>query len=169
MIANWLWQLIFLAPAVLIAVTFHEYAHGATAYLLGDPTAKKSGRLSLNPLRHLDPLGTIMLVVFRFGWGRPVPVDSRYFRQPRWGMVLVSLAGPATHFLLGAGFGLFIKLGLLTGGPLASLFLMTAYVNIVLGVFNLLSLPPLDGSRPLAAILPGPPLKYYQGLEGVRV
>jgi len=169
MIANWLWQLIFLAPAVLIAVTFHEYAHGATAYLLGDPTAKKSGRLSLNPLRHLDPLGTIMLVVFRFGWGRPVPVDSRYFRQPRWGMVLVSLAGPATNFLLAAVFGLFIKLGLLTGGPLASLFLMTAYVNIVLGVFNLLPLPPLDGSRLVAAILPGPLLKYYQALEGYGI
>ncbi|MDP1808441.1 MAG: site-2 protease family protein [Actinomycetota bacterium] len=176
-ITNWLLSFLILAPAVLIAVTFHEYAHGAVANMLGDPTAKEQGRLSLNPLRHLDPIGTLLFVIFRFGWGKPVPVDSRHFKRPRWDMVLVSLAGPATNFSLAALFGLLIKFQVVTisgqgggiGDLLGILVLMTAQINIVLGVFNLLPLPPLDGSRLVSALLPAPMLKHYHAIEGYGI
>lgn len=173
---TWLLDFLMLAPAVLIAVTFHEYAHGAVAHVFGDPTAKDQGRLSLNPLRHLDPLGTLMFVIFHFGWGKPVPVDSRHFKRPRWDMALVSLAGPATNFCLAAFFGLLLKLHIVVlsnDGSIGSLFAifvwMTAQINIVLGVFNLFPMPPLDGSRLISAILPEPLLKRYQAIEGYGI
>lgn len=175
-ISLWLLQLALLAPAILIAVTFHEFAHGYVAYLLGDPTAKERGRLSLNPLRHLDPLGTLMFVIFRFGWGKPVPVDNRYFKEPRWGMAVVSLAGPATNFTMAALLGLLLKthvVGVTASGSPTSLFglfvLMTAQINIYLGVLNLLPLPPLDGSRLVSALLPERLLKQYQAIEGYGI
>jgi len=172
-----------LAPAVLIAVTFHEYAHGLAAYRLGDPTAKEQGRLSLNPLRHLDPVGTLMFIILHFGWGKPVPVDSRHFKRPRWDMALVSLAGPATNFLMALILGLVFRLHLLprpeallgrvtsiTALLLVSVLLeKTVMINIVLGVFNLLPLPPLDGSRLVSALLPASMLKHYQAMEGYGI
>lgn len=175
-ITGWLLQFLMLAPAVLIAVTFHEYAHGAVAHMLGDPTAKDQGRLSLNPLRHLDPIGTLLFIIFRFGWGKPVPIDSSHFKHPRRDMALVSLAGPATNFTLAALFGLLIKFQLVTvsgqggvGDMLGILVLMTAQINIVLGVFNLLPLPPLDGSRLVSALLPAGLLKHYHAIEGYGI
>lgn len=172
-----------LAAAVLIAVTFHECAHAAAAYFLGDDTAKKGGRLSLNPIRHLDPVGTIMFVLFRFGWGKPVPVDSRYFSHPRWGMAAVSLAGPASNFVLAFLLGMVFRLGFLARPEvlfeqqtamtallmLSLLVEMAVQINIVLGVFNLFPLPPLDGSRLVSALLPESLLRYYQTIEGYGV
>jgi len=175
-IIKWLLDLLMLAPALLIALTFHEYAHGAVANMLGDPTAKEAGRLSLNPLRHLDPVGTMMLAIFHFGWGKPVPIDSRYFKRPRLDTALVSLAGPATNFTLAALFGLLIKFQVVpipaqgdNIGLLLRLVLMTVQINIVLGVFNLLPLPPLDGSRLVSAMLPESMLKHYRAIEGYGI
>ncbi len=157
-----------LAVAVLVAVTFHEFSHGAVAYLLGDPTAKEQGRLSLNPLKHLDVFGTLMFVIFKFGWGKPVPVNHHYFKNPKWGMAFVSLAGPLSNFLIAAILGLLLKTGLITG--LAGYVVGSiAFINIILGVFNLLPLPPLDGSRLVSAILPEPLLKIYQSIEGYGI
>ena len=165
---DWFLQLVLLAPAVLIAVTFHEFAHGAVANALGDPTAKERGRLTLNPLKHLDPLGTILFVLVRFGWGKPVPVDGRNFEHPRRDMALVSLAGPATNFVLAAFLGLFLKFHLV--GDVAAAFVwFTVQINIVLGVFNLIPIPPLDGSRLLSAVLPVSLLRRYEAVEGYGI
>ena len=93
--------LIVSIPGLLLAISLHEFAHGYAAYLMGDPTAKYSGRLSLNPLHHLDLMGAICMLLFRFGWAKPVPIDSRYFKNHRLGVVIVSLAGPFANFILG--------------------------------------------------------------------
>jgi len=149
-------------PALLLAITVHESAHGLMASKLGDPTARALGRISLNPLRHLDPVGTICLILFGFGWARPVPVNTRYFKNPKRDMALTALAGPAANLLLGF-IGMFFYM--LIGTRLAamkgyvpyllSLFLYIFYIlNISLAVFNLLPIPPLDGSRLLLIFLP---------------
>ena len=103
-------QVAILAVPVLMAITFHEVAHGYTAYLLGDPTAKNAGRLTLNPIKHLDPIGALALFLVKVGWAKPVPIDPRYFANPRKGMILVSLAGPVTNFILAVLFGLLFHL-----------------------------------------------------------
>lgn len=161
-----IWQqiqlLLYTAPATLIAITAHEFSHGLVSYWLGDPTPKKDGRLSLNPLHHLDLIGTICLLVFRFGWAKPVMVNPQYYKRPKQGMALTALAGPLMNFLLaflflGAYVGLY-RLGQgQTEGVLGYLTLLaqyTAIMNIGLGVFNLIPLPPLDGSKVLGAVLP---------------
>lgn len=167
-IRDWFLQLFFLAPAILFAVTFHEFAHGAAANALGDPTAKKLGRLTLNPLKHLDPVGTLLFVLVRFGWGKPVPVDGRYFKHPRRDMALVSLAGPATNFVLAAVLGLLLKFRLVDD-IVGTMVWLTVQINIVLGVFNLIPVPPLDGSRLISAILPVSLLKRYEAVEGYGI
>lgn len=153
---------------VLMAVTFHEVAHGYVANWLGDPTARLAGRLTLNPLRHLDVLGTLAFLVTRMiGWAKPVPVNPRYFRDPVRGMMLVALAGPVMNFLLAGLFALAIRgveyvgEGVFPGTlafrvlqPLAYMCQAGVMVNLALGVFNLLPVPPLDGSNVLAAFLP---------------
>lgn len=161
-----IWQqiqlLLYTAPATLIAITAHEFSHGLVSYWLGDPTPKKDGRLSLNPLHHLDLIGTICLLVFRFGWAKPVMVNPQHYKRPKQGMALTALAGPLMNFLLaflflGAYVGLY-RLGEgQTEGVLGYLTLLaqyTAIMNIGLGVFNLIPLPPLDGSKVLGAVLP---------------
>ena len=100
-------QFLFVVPCVLIALTFHEFAHGYMAYKLGDPTAKNLGRLTLNPLKHLDPIGTICMIFFHFGWAKPVPINSRYFKKPRRDMALTAAAGPIMNFIL-ALFGMLV-------------------------------------------------------------
>ena len=100
-------QFLFVVPCVLIALTFHEFAHGYMAYKLGDPTAKNFGRLTLNPLKHLDPIGTICMIFFHFGWAKPVPINSRYFKKPRRDMALTAAAGPIMNFIL-ALFGVLV-------------------------------------------------------------
>lgn len=167
-LSQFLLKLAILAPPMLMAVTFHEVAHGAVAALLGDPTARLAGRLTLNPIKHLDPMGLLAFVLTQMiGWAKPVPVDGRYFKNPRVGMILVSAAGPASNFVLAVVSALFLgvlafMLKLWPGGffqayLLAPLWFMTkasVQVNLALGVFNLLPIPPLDGGHLLMGLLP---------------
>lgn len=149
-------------PGLVLAIVVHEYAHGWTADRLGDPTARLAGRLTLNPLAHLDWLGVLMLWVAHFGWAKPVPVDPRNFRDPRRGMLTVALAGPVANFLLAflCAFLLSRLFALppwsyarVAGAPAVVLELALVY-NVALGIFNLIPIPPLDGSRILASLLP---------------
>ncbi|MBI3003780.1 MAG: site-2 protease family protein, partial [candidate division NC10 bacterium] len=145
-------------PPLLLALTAHEYAHAWTANKLGDPTARAQGRLTMNPLVHLDPVGTLALLFFRFGWAKPVPVNHLYFDHPRRGLMWVALAGPLTNLGLAAGSAMILRLiGELRVGPgvfwlVAPLVLMLRWsviYNVVLAIFNIIPVPPLDGSRVL--------------------
>lgn len=145
--------------AVLLCLTIHELSHGLTAYALGDPTAKRSHRLSLNPLRHIDWFGFAMLVVAGFGWAKPVPVNPNYFRRPKLGMALTALAGPLSNFLLALILLLLVKpLAFSARGDWAGVLLdflvRTTLMSIGLGLFNLIPIPPLDGSKVLFSLLP---------------
>lgn len=144
------------------AITVHEYAHGFVAYKLGDPTAKYSGRLSLNPLSHIDPFGAICMVLFRFGWAKPVPINPMYFKDRRKGTALVSIAGPlaniALAFLSTVIFALYLVfLAPYIWTPLSSfiseIFVQLALLNISFAIFNLIPFPPLDGGKILGAFL----------------
>lgn len=153
-------KLPYVAITLIIAFSVHEFAHAFTAWKFGDATAKNQGRLTLNPMRHLDPLGTILIFIAGFGWARPVPVNRFFFKQPRLAGVTVSFAGPLSNFLL-AFFALFLlygisAAGLVTGMPLFVLEFLEIfiYLNIVLFIFNLLPLPPLDGYRILEDLAP---------------
>ena len=147
-----------LAPGLLVALVFHEVAHGYVAYMLGDPTAKSAGRLTLNPLKHLDPIGTLAFFFVHFGWARPVPVNARYFKNPRKGMMFTAMAGPGVNFALAIVFALlFHTLGLIGLNPQNAFYAVAYYgvfVNLILAAFNLLPIPPLDGSNVLAYFLP---------------
>jgi len=158
-------DMIFRVPALLLAITVHEYAHGKMADRLGDPTPRYAGRLTLNPLAHLDPLGLLMLWLFRFGWAKPVPINPIHFRNRRQGLVLVSLAGPAANII--TAFIILLLLQLWPGtGLITQQILSLAFIyNLYLAVFNLLPLPPLDGSKILQGILPGPQAYAYSQLE----
>ena len=153
-------NILYILPAVLIAICLHEFAHGAASYSLGDPTPKAEGRLSLNPFHHLDLWGTLMLVLFGFGWAKPVAVDARYYEDPKRDMVKVALAGPLMNFFV-AFICIFIQ-GIMIGRVIANdvtwyiylLLEFTALINVGLGLFNLIPLPPLDGSKVLGALLP---------------
>ena len=137
---------------VLLCLTVHETCHGLAAYALGDPTAKRMRRLSFNPLHHIDWLGLASMVICGFGWAKPVPVDMRYFKNPKAGMAVTALAGPASNFLLALAM-LFIA-SLLGDGWMMGFLLSTAILSIGLGLFNLAPIPPLDGSKVLFAFLP---------------
>jgi Zn-dependent protease len=146
---------ILLAIPLMYSVVLHELAHGWVAWRMGDPTAKWQGRLSLNPMRHLDPVGTIMLFIFGFGWARPVPVNFNYIRDEKKGLILVSSAGIMTNMLL--AFLAFFLYRLLTPSPgevAATLLSYMAQINIMLAAFNLIPIPPLDGSKILMGLLP---------------
>lgn len=158
---------IMLVPA-LFAVTLHEVAHGYIAERLGDPTARLMGRLSLNPLKHLDPIGTLALLVFGFGWARPVPVNFNNLHHPKRDVIWVSLGGPITNFSLAVFSGLllhalaWLKGAVLLPGnagnmvlqPLSLMAAFSLYINVILGVFNLIPIPPLDGGRVMTGLLP---------------
>lgn len=137
----------------LICITLHELSHGLAAFALGDDTARRTGRLSLNPLKHLDPMGLLMMVVFHVGWAKPVPVNMYRFKNPRRGMALTAAAGPLSNIVISIVFlflyGLFyLPLGKSQVGTyILSMFELTAYISIGLAVFNLLPVPPLDGSK----------------------
>lgn len=176
------WQIATIAIPMILAIVFHGVAHGWVARALGDPTAAEQKRLSLNPLRHVDPFGTIILPGLLklsgapvFGWAKPVPVDFRRLRNPRWGMVMVAAAGPVTKFLFAAiaaiGLGVLVRATDSMGEPgLGALFLSDnlrnfLLVNLFLGAFNLLPIPPFDGSRIVMGALPAPLARGYARLE----
>jgi Zn-dependent protease len=147
-----------LLPIVLVSLTLHELGHAYVAWKLGDPTAKEQGRLTLNPIAHLDPLGTLMFALtalianLPFGWARPVPVRPGYFRRPKEGMAIVAAAGPAMNFLMALACLAAIRhieLGELTGEVVENAYI----VNIILGLFNLIPVPPLDGSRIVGVLM----------------
>ena len=146
--------------AVIIGITFHEFSHAAVASLQGDQTARSQGRLTLNPISHLDPLGSIALIVAGFGWGRPVPVTPSRLRSGRLGHVLVGLAGPAANFVVALVAAVALRIAYPTAGATldvgftVTLLSMIVTFNVVLGVFNLLPIPPLDGSTLLSIALP---------------
>jgi Zn-dependent protease len=151
---------LLLAPVFIVSLTLHELAHGLAAYKLGDRTAKEMGRLTLNPIAHMDPLGSLILVLtyfggsFLFGWAKPVPVDPRNLRtSPQVGMALVGAAGPATNFLIALVAGAVWAHNELTGDT-AKIVAYTITVNVILGVFNLFPIPPLDGSRVIGGFMP---------------
>ena len=144
--------LVLLIPVLLFALVFHEFSHGWVANKLGDPTAKYAGRLTLNPMAHLDLFGSLMILFVGFGWAKPVPVDSRYLANPRTDMMKIAFAGPASNLLLAFIAGLLIRL---TGnmGVLSSMLIMFAQINIMLAVFNMIPIPPLDGSQIFSGLM----------------
>ena len=157
-------QFLIIAPPILFALTVHEYAHGWVALRFGDPTAKNAGRLTLNPLSHLDPIGTIMLFLIHLGWAKPVPVNPYYLHDPKRDMIWVSLAGPGANMLTALGCGLVIRfLNILPMNPdlhssvfgiIIQMIVFGLIINLVLAFFNLIPIPPLDGSKILMGILP---------------
>jgi len=149
---------LLLAPCVLLSLALHELAHAWVAWRLGDPTAKQEGRVTLNPLKHLDPLGTLMFAVtslvagLPFGWAKPVPVRPGYFRRPKEGMAVVAAAGPATNFAL-ALVALAVYRHVHLTGEAEEIARLAYLVNVVLGIFNLIPIPPLDGSRVVGVLM----------------
>ena len=153
---------LMILPVLIIALTIHELCHGYAAYLLGDMTAKRDGRLSLNPIRHIDPLGLLMIIVVGFGWAKPVMVNPYNLRNPKVDMALIAIAGPISNFVM-AFFSILIAefVFRMTGMPrdgiwhtIVNAIILLGIINIMLGVFNLLPIPPLDGSKVIAGILP---------------
>jgi Zn-dependent protease len=161
-------DMVFRIPALLIALTIHEYAHARVAVALGDPTPRFMGRLTLNPIAHLDPIGLIMLWLFRFGWAKPVPVNPSYFKDSRRGMIYVSLAGPGSNlviaFLAALFFAVLGKFNLLSS-PISQILALTYSYNVFFAIFNLVPIPPLDGSKILISLLPGRQAYALQNLE----
>ena len=160
--SNWqsgLQSLLFTAPVILLAIVCHEYAHGWVSYKLGDPTAKNAGRLTLNPFKHLDPLGALCMLFFHVGWANPVPINPWYYKDRKKGIIYVSLAGPIANFII-AFISLFIEGLLMRFGSdtstliwiLCQLCYYSAVVNVGLGLFNLVPIPPLDGSKVLGEL-----------------
>jgi Zn-dependent protease len=144
--------------ALFVAITIHEAAHAWMADRLGDPTARLNGRLTLNPLAHLDPIGTLMLLLFRFGWGKPVPFDPFNLRHPRRDAALISFAGPASNLILATILAIIIRLAHLIAGPPALILelLITPLIGlcVILAIFNLIPIHPLDGGKILIGLLP---------------
>jgi len=166
------------APVILFALTVHEFCHAWVADLLGDDTAKRQGRLTLNPLAHLDVLGTILMFMVGFGWAKPVPVNPLNFKNPRKGMWLVAIAGPASNLLMAIVSGLVLRSGVLSivgldtassltgmASTLIIIIILTLQFGIALAVFNMIPLPPLDGSRVLYGLLPEKQAYAYSRFE----
>lgn len=141
-------------PGLLIAIIFHELAHGYIAYKLGDTTAKDAGRLSMNPLKHIDPIGFIFMLIFKFGWAKPVPINPYNFKKRKRDTILVSIAGPFTNYTIAIVMGLILNLIPIRNAIVFQVLLLTLWYNIMLGTFNLLPFPPLDGSKIVASLLP---------------
>lgn len=160
-------DIVIIAIPALICITIHELAHGFTAYRLGDDTAKQMGRLTLNPIKHIDVIGLAMILLIGFGWAKPVPVNMQNFKHPKWGMALTAFAGPLSNIILAVIVififvlipaphgGLGVLLGI-TGEPsiVALIIFRMAILNVALAIFNMLPIPPLDGSKILFSLLP---------------
>lgn len=163
---------LFLIPGILLAITLHEFAHGWVSWRLGDPTPKQTGRLTLNPVRHLDPFGVICMLVFHMGWAKPVEINPYYYKNKKAGVALVSLAGPAINILTGAigiFFLIWLEISTQTGRMEVTELLQNIYrllyyfsmLSINLAVFNLIPIPPLDGSKILSVFLPDRALHIF--------
>ncbi len=161
-------------PVFLLALTIHEFAHGWLANRLGDSTARLQGRLTLNPLAHLDPIGTLAIVLIGFGWARPVPVDFRNLRNPRRDMVLIAAAGPVSNLVLAAASAFCYRMipwgaagveWAWLAAPVRTMLRTGVLANVVLAIFNLLPVPPLDGGRVLSGLLPLRQAITYSRLE----
>ena len=177
---SWLISFLLTLPIAMISLSVHETAHGYVAYRLGDPTAKNLGRLTLNPLKHLDPIGFLCMILGGFGWAKPVPIHARHFKNPRRGMAITGIAGPISNLLLAAFFALIYEilyLGLRNYIPTSEFaayvaiislqfFMLAAYLNVALAIFNMIPVPPFDGSRFLYAILP--PKTYFNVMRYER-
>ena len=157
---NYLLEMVFGVIPALLCITLHELSHGAVAYSLGDDTAKRQGRLTLNPIRHIDIMGLLMMVFFRFGWAKPVPVNMNRFKNPKKGMAITALAGPVSNVIIAVIFlflyGFFFPV--LNGksefaGIVLDMLQITAYMSLGFAVFNILPIPPLDGSKVLFSLL----------------
>ncbi len=166
--------LLLIAPPILLALTFHEYAHAYVANRLGDDTAKQNGRLSLNPLRHLDPLGTIMIFLVHFGWAKPVPVNPYRLKNPKKDMLWISAAGPLSNMAIALASGILLRLLVAIGetpdrtsimGLLFYVVFMSLQINLALAIFNILPIAPLDGSKILTGILPSDFEKMFKILD----
>lgn len=168
-------EIFFVIIILFSAIILHEYAHGWTAYKLGDPTAKDAGRLTLNPLKHIDPVGTVLLPgvliamrmmgvnTFVFGWAKPVPVNFLRLRHPKQDMIWVALAGPAVNILLAIGFAQALKMDL--SMQAYQLIGLAVFINLLLAIFNMIPIPPLDGSRLVMGLLPDKLAASYSQLE----
>ena len=155
--------LVLLIPVFLLAITCHELSHGLVALHFGDPTAQRAGRLTMNPISHLDPMGTVAIFLIGLGWAKPVPVDARYFANPKRHMLWVALAGPGSNMVLAFISGLIIQYmnanqtlfnSSFIADNFAKMIYLSLQINLMLAVFNLLTIPPLDGSKMLYSLLP---------------
>ena len=162
--------IVMLLPVLLFALVFHEFSHAWVAHKLGDPTAKYAGRLTLNPMAHLDMFGTLMILFVGFGWAKPVPVDSSYLVDPRKDMMKIAFAGPAANLLLAFVGGNLIRM---TGnmGALTTMLMMFTQINIMLAVFNMIPIPPLDGSQIFSGLMiqKNPDLVYKLQMYGPQI
>lgn len=173
-------ELLLIIPVILLSLSVHEFSHGKAADVLGDPTPRSMGRLTLNPIAHLDPIGALVLLLTRrFGWAKPVPINPRNFRNPARDLMVVSLAGPASNVVLAIGFSLFfrfmlflLEMGALTYAVgsftyfLIEMIQIGMIINLALAIFNLLPVPPLDGSKILRGLLPYRYHRHLNFLEG---
>lgn len=167
--------LVFEIAILIVSIVIHEVAHGYAANALGDPTARLSGRLTLNPIKHIDLVGSILVPAFLvltgagilFGWAKPVPYNPFNLKNQRWGEAIVAAAGPATNLFLAIFLGLIVRLGAATlPGPFIAIAAVAAFVNLFLGLFNLIPLPPLDGYTTLRGLLPYRFSLYLRDFEG---
>ncbi|HRZ84949.1 MAG TPA: site-2 protease family protein [Candidatus Dojkabacteria bacterium] len=166
--SGFFYWIIFAIPSIVIASTFHEYAHAWTATKLGDLTSKVNGRLTLNPLKHIDPLGALCMILFKFGWSKPVPINEYNFENRTRDTALVSFAGPISNILLLFAISLLNSIIKPTGNFYV-FFVTFAMVNIVLAIFNLLPIPPLDGHKIVRAFLPQKARYYWENLERFQI
>jgi len=155
-------QLLFLDPviffiiliSIILAISLHEYSHAWMAYFLGDSTAKQQGRLTINPFAHLDPIGTIVILISGFGWGRPVPFNPNNLKNRKWGSTLVGLAGPFSNFFMASIVGLIMRFFPNLDPAFKIYFSLFVWINLTLGIFNLMPIPPLDGSHIFLSVAP---------------